>query len=303
MSVNQATLNGTARRELPMPLVRPTQHPLIWLRNKSELLVAALILAYFGTLIVAAVYYLLFEKNPSMKDAWHGVVPNAALRHNIRNVAEGFLGGLLAQQVVWNHYKLRQKSLTRLDRLEIRWHIPNVKDGRFVTIWQLLATPFLALLYATPGFLTGLGITWLIRHHILSVSVPSFVQAFGHSLDHIPTGHSLWAKFQTTWAGNWDKKLMGLGSSFLFGRRPVKAVFDDLQLWFAEQRVYRNKPVRRYHPPTFQARYNDVLAHLESIPSGRHGKWWQQPVALTVFGLGIVLAGYGFHVLTFVAGA
>jgi hypothetical protein len=68
---------------------------------------------------------------------------------------------------------------------------------------------------------------------------------------------------------------MGLAASFFFGRRPLRKVFDGVQLWFAERHVASGKPVHWYHPPTFRARCNDVAAQVEAglvIAAGRHGR-------------------------------
>src|SRR5260370_28605850 len=67
---------------------------------------------------------------------------------------------------------------------------------------------------------------------------------------------------------------MGFAASFFFGRRPLRKVFDGIQLWFAERHVASGKPMRWYLPPTFRARCNYVAAQVQAgtvIPTYPHG--------------------------------
>src|SRR5260370_27053133 len=57
---------------------------------------------------------------------------------------------------------------------------------------------------------------------------------------------------------------MGFAASFFFGRRPLRKVFDGIQLWFAERHVASGKPMRWYLPPTFRARCNYVAAQVQA---------------------------------------
>lgn len=255
--------------ELPPPLVKLRQHPKRWLINKVELLVAALLLAHIGVLIVAGLYYLLFELNASMTHAWHDVVSNSNLRHSIRDVGEGVLGGFLAQAIVWNHFKHRRESF--LDRIEKAKHIP-----------PRLAAPFFALLYGVIGFTVA-----YFMMHELSLHVTAAAAT-----------HSSMARFERVWSSGWDKKIIGFVASFA-ARRPMRPIFDSIQLWFAERRYDRGKKLRWYHPPTFQARYNSVAA-MGEIRVEKH-RWWHSSLMLTGLVIGIGLAGYGFYVLTWIA--
>jgi hypothetical protein len=205
-------------------------------------------------------------------------VTNSNLRHDIRDVLEGLLGGFLAQQVIYNHYR-KKRPRHRLDDVEIALHVPNLKDERPLNVGQLFASPLLALVYALPGFFISLGI--LDAFHIHAV--------------HAATG-SLWARTQAIWTSNWDKKIMGYAAAFVFGRRPMKAVWDEVQYWFAQ----RMKKDHRWLPPTFRARHNDSqeAAHhvvglgLNPIFGG---------VLLAGSVLGVALAGYGYYILAYVA--
>ncbi len=281
----------------PPPLVKLTRHPAKWLLNKAQLLVAAVVFAYIGMHIIVAVYYLLFEVNPSMKALWHHTVRNSDFRHNVRDVGEGLLGGLLAQAVVWNHFKKRGPP-NGLDRSEMKLHIPNVKDDRRLSFWQALATPELALLYAVPGFFAGLGIDVLIHRNITHLS--GLAGSLQPALTTHPQAATLWSKMTAVVTQNWDKKLMGYGAAFLFGRRPAKGVFDDAQLWFVERRISAQKPLRWYHMPTYKARYNYVR-RSGGANTDHHGALEASLIFLT-FGVGLALAVYGWYILTFIAG-
>jgi hypothetical protein len=287
----------TSTIDLPRPLVKfGWRTAPQWLWNQLQILLWAVLLAYIGMLAVAGLYYLVFQVNPTMNELWHTAVSNSDLRHNIRDIGEGLLGGLLAQQVIWNHYKKRSTELTWLDRLEIRLHIANVKDDKPLSLGQLLASPFLALLYAIPGFFLGLGLAWLIRY-----GVAPHLHGVGTTLQQTVQPHAptLWNKLQGTVTTNWDKKLVGYGAAFFWGRRPVKGVFDDLQLVVAQWMVANGKAVHALLPPTFQARYNDVAAR--GVAAGRrHGVWWF--ILLGFIGLaGLALAGFGGYVLLYIA--
>jgi hypothetical protein len=297
--------------------------------NKLQWLVWLAIGSFAGLLIVAAIYYLLTQTTGTGNRIWHDMIPNDALRHNIRDVSEGLLGGLLGQQIVWNHYRKR-KALSRLDEFEIRHHIANPKDDRRFSIWQLLSTPWLVLLYAVPGFIVAQLIILMV--HILHD--PHHAVNGAHALRHLSLWGKFWTKTQNVWTENWQQKLTGYAAAYVMGRRPAKGVFDDLQLWFAERRVLietggfgpqnrswvtekidqtyhfisRYSPVRKIplwiYPPTYQARYNEVRANYaanqECIPKSQHGPYY---AILLTTGLvaGFVLAIFGEYVFVFIA--
>ena len=98
---------------------------------------------------------------------------------------------------------------------------------------------------------------------------------------------------------NWDKKLIGYISAFFFGRRPAKGVFDDVQLLFAERRVTNNLGTRWYQSPTFRARVNDVQANSHGY-SEVQGVWLKR-IVVGLVPIGLVLAIFGWYVLTFIA--
>jgi hypothetical protein len=262
-----------------------------WTTNKIKLLIAALVLAHVGTLIVVGGYYLLFEVYRPFTDTWHAAVSDNGTRHLLRNVYEGVLGGTLAQLVVWNHYsKTRSEALSRLDRVEFKLHIPNVKDMRGLSGWQLVLLPLFVIVYAIPGLLVGAGVVWLIKHGLHEAVL----------LHSGTTGRSTWAHIQMLWTSNYDQKLIGLFASVFLGRRVMRGVADDLQGVFASRRVRLGKPPRYYHPPNFQARVNGMSSDGAAAFSDKTGDW--VPAILTVaIVAGMALAGFGYYVLAYIA--
>jgi hypothetical protein len=265
-----------AERALPPPLVDFASHPLRWIGIKIELLVAAVALAHIGMFIVVALYYLLTQKIPAVKHYWdHTLVTNGDLRHSIRDVGEGVLGGFLAQAIVWNHFAKSHRKAGRIfDRLHDTLRIPEV-PAALLASFVFGAVGFLILYY-------GL--------HALDIHA-AVTNAHG----------SLWNRSLTIWKSSWDKKAMGYAAAFV-ARRPLHVIFDDAQRWFAERRVQLHKGTRWYHPPTFQARVNDIAATVASsnVEVSPHGSL-QSGLMLGGVVVGLVLAGYGYYILTYIA--
>jgi hypothetical protein len=96
---------------------------------------------------------------------------------------------------------------------------------------------------------------------------------------------------------------MGLAASFFFGRRPLRRVFDGVQLWFAQRHVASGKPMRWYYPPTFRARCNDVADQVQEGLMTVTDRYARVQAALLTAALVpvVVFAGLGFYVLTFIA--
>src|ERR1700736_4499307 len=269
------------RRPRPPPPLDATllRHPLRWTKNKLLLALDGLALLHIGTLIVVALYYLAFQTIPGVKYDWDHALTGglhfwglhvhvavlskahwAQWRHLIRNVGEGLLGGVLAQAIIWNHYKRRPKPPTRIDKFEIALHIPTLRDNRRTSGWQLLALPLLVLIYAIPGFGIGAGVAHLIQHGLAHVHL--------HQV-------SSDAVVQSLWTGSVSQKVVGLFASFVFARRVGRGVYDDLQLFFAERRRAAAKPLVFYHRlvPTFEARYNSVSAEAAAAAIVKHDRW------------------------------
>jgi len=271
-----STTTATGKRVFPPPLVQFADDPLRWILIKIELLVAAVTLAHIGMFIVVALYYLLTQKNAAVKDFWDNtLVTNRDLRHSIRDVGEGILGGFLAQAIVWNHFaKGHLKAGRILRRLHERLHVPEVPLA-------LLASA----VFGAIGFLT-------LYYGLHAVHV--------HASAYASRG-SVWHRTQNIWRSGWDKKAMGYAAAFV-ARRPMHLVFDDAQTWFAQREVELHRGTRFYQPPTFKARVNDIAktardTHRAVPPQG--------PVqsALMLGGLvaGLALAGYGYYILIYIA--
>jgi hypothetical protein len=277
---------------LPAPLVRPAQHPLTWARQRVALLGLRALFTYVGISAIAALYYILLETHVRLPllgetntQAWHRAIPDATLRHDVRDVGEGLLGGILAIAFTYNHYR-RIGRLNAADRLELKLRIPNLKSGRKLTWWQILLGVLLIPVYASVGFFVG---EWLVGEIHPAVS----------RLAEVQTG-SLLTNVKNNFLEHWPKKLIGFAAAFFFGHRPALAVIDDVQLWFAERRVASGKPLRAWHTPPFKARYNDVAASGEVLPRARRGGALAAMLAL--LGLAVLaLGGYGYYVLNYIA--
>jgi hypothetical protein len=283
------------------------RHPLRWIRNRLLLALTGVVLLHIGTLIVVALYYLAFQTIPGVKYDWDhaltgglhfwglhihlGLLSKAhwsQWRHLIRNVGEGLLGGVMAQAIIWNHYKVKRKPRSWVDRLEIGLHIPNLKDDRRTSGWQMLVLPSLILVYAIPGFAIGAGVAHLIQHdlahlHLHQVSSDVVVQSL--------------------WTGHVSQKVVGLFASIVFARRVGRGVYDDVQLFFAERRRAVGKPLAAYHKlvPTFAARYNGVTSQEAAVEAvSKHDRWVTRMLIGSI-PIGIGLAGFGYYVLAYIA--
>jgi hypothetical protein len=283
------------------------RHPLRWLRIKTLILVDGLVLVHVGTLIVVALYYLAFQTVHGVKYDWDhlltgglhfwGVHVHLALlskahwaewRHLIRNVGEGLLGGVLGQAIIWNHFKHQPKPRNWIDRVEIALHIPNLKDDRRTSGWQLMALPVLVLVYAIPGFAIGAGVARLIQHGLAHVHL------------HQVSSDAL---IQSLWTGNVSQKIVGLFASFVFARRVGRGVYDDVQLFYAERRRAAGKPLAAYHKlvPTFAARYNGVSSTESAAAAVDARDRWATWLLVGSIPLGFVLAAFGYYVLAYIA--
>jgi hypothetical protein len=267
------------RPALPPPLVRLTENPRRWLFNKLQLLVAAVALAYVGQLVFVAIYYLLFEVNPTINHAWHRAIPDSTLRHSIRDHGEGLFGGLFGVAAVWNHYR-KLRPLKWYDRFEMhKLGMANVKDDRPLSGRQFAMLLIWVPLYAIPGYLGAEGLVYLI-HHVSALS----------------------SRVDPHWRPGFDEKIVGYGAAFFFGRRPAKAVFDDLQLWIAERMVAFPGARLDYWwlLPTLRARCNEVRRVQGTAAQQQRNTRW-------TIGMGVIavvvlaLAVFGAYVLFVIA--
>lgn len=260
------------RLPLPAPLVHFYRHPIKWVRNKSILLVDAIVLAHVGVLVIAALYYLITQTNHDVKHWWDTTVTPASLRHDIRDVGEGVLASCFAQAIVWNHFtRSHRKAGQKLNEWAKRYHVP-------VGILSIA----LATLIGAATFAIGELVIHAISLHVA----------------HHKVIGSLWHRAYTSlWNSNWDKKALGFIAA-LVARRPLHILFDRAQGYFAGRRADAGRPVRFYHPPVFQARYNYFLENPHEVR--------KYPLLLTgamsfLFVASIGLAGYGFYILTYKA--
>lgn len=288
------------KAQKPEPLVSPLRHPIRWTINFVQTLLVGAVGTYIGVLFFVTVYYLLFEVDPWMTQHWHQWVANSDTRHTVRNVGEGFFGGLVGVALAWNHYKLKAKKLAKVglvDRLEIKLRIPNLKDNRQSTGWAAAALLPLCALYALPGGLFGF---WL--SHVLKTTITDVTNAVGALHVQVTHASSFWTKTEATFSQNWDKKLIGYFAAFVFGRRPAKGFFDDMQLSLAQRRVIQGKKVRWYHPPAYRARYNEVCG--QGIAAAAEGQRRNRAQSVLVTSLIIVVLGfaaYGWYILNYIA--
>jgi hypothetical protein len=285
-------MSATETAALPPPLVKPWRHPITWTRQRIALLGVRALFTYVGISAVAAAYYLLLETHVRVPllgetntQAWHNAVPEAKLRHNIRDVGEGLFGGLLAIALTYNHYRrIGRKHL--VDRIEIALGIPNVKSGKKLHWWQIVLGTLLIPVYASVGFFIG---EWLV----------SVVHPAVDHLAEVQTG-SVLTNIKNNLIENWPKKLIGFAAAFVFGHRPARAIIDDIQLWLAERRVALGRGLRFYHTPPFKARYNEVAASGSVRPRARGALALR--VSISTLALSVIgLAGYGYYVLNYIA--
>lgn len=208
----------------------------------------------------------------------------------MRGVGEGVLAGGLVQLVTLNHFKRRSPKLNLFDRVEMKLNIPNIKDSKQVTGWQLLATPLLILIYAIPGFVVGALVVYAFRHGLTNSH--TYKDLVGHS----NFGRSAWSHIQNIWTSARDQKVVGFFASFFLARRPVRAVADDVQGYFVARRVASGKPQRFYHPPNFRARMNAATVDGANLRLGAAARLMPAFLTLAIF-LGLALAGFGYWVL------
>jgi hypothetical protein len=256
---------------LPPPLVHVYRHPIRWTKNKAILLADAVILAHIGVLVVAALYFLITQTNHGVKHWWDTTVTPSSLRHDIRDVGEGVLAACFAQAIVWNPFtRSHQKAGRTFREWKKRYHVPVVVS---------------AIVSATLIGAAAFAIGELIIH---TISL--------HVHQHKVIG-SLWNRTVTLWNSNWDKKALGFVSAFV-ARRPLHVLFDETQTYFASRRAGSGKPVRWYHPPVFQARYNYLLQNQHEV---RKYPFLLKPVMSLLLVAGVGLAGYGYYILTYKA--
>jgi hypothetical protein len=227
---------------------------------------------HIGMLVVVALYYIVFETTPGMKHLWDDVIcPNGHLRHTIRDVAEGVLGGFLAKGIMWNHYtKSGQKAGRIFDFLHDKVKIPA-----HVAALLSSATFFAASFWAGDTILNAL--------HV-------------HAANAYPSGDFL-HRTATLWNSDWDKKALGLICA-LISVRPMHSVFDDVQTYFAGRRAALGRQPFFFYPKAFKNRYIDLAENLHEVRTYTANTRLIMSVAVVA---AVGLAGYGLYILDYVA--
>ena len=195
--------------------------PRLTFPERLELLVVAVVAAAIGQLVLVGLYYLLLETYAPVTHAWHQLVPDKDLRHSLRNNGEGLFGGLFAVRATWWHYK-KEAPVRFYDRAEERLNIPNLKFDQRQGFWRMLWALVLVVPYAAPGYVVTRAVVGQIQEFVDHGILP-------HLGPPALTG-SVGKRMWTVATGEWPQKAIGYGAAFFFGRRPVKAVFDYLQL-------------------------------------------------------------------------
>lgn len=200
---------ATNHPELPAPLVSPLRHPVKWLGLTSLSVIAAVVFAHIGALDITGLYYALFEWNAHMTAWWHSFISDDNLRHSVRDVAEGFYGGAIAQLLVWNAFKKHRvkymaKPMNRIDQIEELLRIPNLRSKRELSFWQI---PYALLLWAPLYGSIGFAVAYLLDAAILHD-----VAILQHTVTALSPHASLWQRARSIDTSNWDKKVMGFAA-------------------------------------------------------------------------------------------
>ncbi len=210
-AVNGTAGDASAVHQAPWPLVTFKRHPLRAVINQIVTFSWLIVVGYVGIKIIAGAYYLIFELYPPLTREWHAAVPDSALRHDIRDVAEGYYATVLAHAFVFNPWKKNGllsgitpfKQINHLaTRLESALHLPvpdSHHDPSKSTAVLWLALTFV---YAVPGFLIG---RWAVQE--VSNVLLHFQATAGllqpHAADQAAP---LWNRELSTVASGWPKK-------------------------------------------------------------------------------------------------
>jgi len=265
--------------------------PKLTFPERLELVAVAVIAAAIGQLVLVGLYYLLLETYAPITHAWHQLVPDKDLRHSLRNNGEGLFGGLFAVRATWWHYK-REAPIRSYDRAEDRLNIPNLKFDQKQGFWRMLWALILVIPYAAPGFVVTRFIVSQIQEFVNHGILP-------HLKPAVLVG-SIGKRMWTVATGEWPQKAIGYGAAFFFGRRPMKAVFDYVQLRSVSAHIKANKKPRRFWLPNYRRRYLHVLDHPELAVRVKFARLKR----ITIIGpllVAVSLAVYGWVILNRIA--
>ena len=298
------------KSELPYPLTISPGHRVRAYWNLVVTFLWIALVVYFAVKVIAGGYFLLLETYGPITASWHQLVPDSTLRHDIRDVGEGYYATITAQMVVWNHWRpkgllSRYTPFKQIEagarRIEFALHIPTRDDNREATRWSLLLGVVLTFGYAVPGFIVG---RWLVTtlgleaehlHHA-ATSIGAHV---GY---HAP---AFWDTEVAIYSSRVPQKLIGVCAAFFFGRRPARALYDDIQAYAAKQHVASgrqfSKAAQLFLPSGFIARCN-VQSQLTSARAARSElSQLAKVVWLSIGMVNVILFGIGLYVLHHVA--
>jgi hypothetical protein len=176
-----------------------------------------------------------------------------------------------------------------------------VRFGRHPPRWsaQRLKRLALALVLAHIGTLIIVALYYLVfevHYHVAGHSY-TLKHWWDTTVSNADLRHSIRNVAEALWTSQWNQKIIAFAVAFICCR-PLFPVFDGIQLWFAERRAYRQQPPRWWQADTYQARVNDVAA--SGITKRSHGWLFNGLMSVSVIG-GLVLASYGWYVLTYIA--
>jgi hypothetical protein len=274
--------------------------------GKVQTLLYVVIAVHVGVWIVSALYYDITQVRyvvgghqlMYLKPGWdhlpkyfglHSYAWWTTVRHNIRNVYEGLLGGLLGM-VVGIRWKA-PKPASRIDNLLVKLHFPSRHQQRRTTAIQLILSPLTVSLAGLPGFAVALaavkGGAWLFRHYHAMVHWPTV------AVPHVAVVHD----YLATWA--WQYQLVGLVAGLFYGRKAFFKVAEDIQLFFIERRVAAGRRPGLIYPMNYRLRYDQVLAETGGTVQ-KHGAWISvlMPVVLVI---GLLLTADGIYVRFWIA--
>ena len=309
-AVNGTAGDASAVHQAPWPLVTFKRHPLRAVINQIVTFSWLIVVGYVGIKIIAGAYYLIFELYPPLTREWHAAVPDSALRHDIRDVAEGYYATVLAHAFVFNPWK-KNGLLSRITpfkqinhlatRLESALHLPvpdSHHDPSKSTAVLWLALTFV---YAVPGFLIGRWAVQEVSNVLLHFqATASFVQP--HAADQAAP---LWNRELSTVASGWPKKLIGVLAALFFGRRPVQGLYEALHKYAARRRVASGgrftAAVQVLLPPAYVSRCNDMAATTSPHTVQRAVKGPLKATVTVLAIINIALLCLGEYVLLMVA--
>lgn len=303
----------------PAPLVSVRWNkPSTWimkLANTTQGLVLVVIGAYLGMLFAAAAYYLIFQVWPPATHAWHSAVPSDYWRHMVRDAGEGFFGGLGGFFMGWNYFKSRKANPDWVDKILIKRGFATMYDTDPLSGKQLFKAVVWFLPAGIPGGLAICGLVALFHYKV--VTAQALVDMVGISLPSNSSVPGAMVAFALT---GLPVKFVGLGAANFFGRRVMRGVFDDLQVWLVRltisvsklgDNITENKTaknirhisdkaiIRLLTPPGFQARYTAIVESNSEDNNPPSALVKFTLITLGAFYVGMV--GFGAYVIFWVA--